>query len=531
MESQSSSPKEGRFPTPFFGVVSALLVGTLLSFFVVLIRGVPAPRIQDEFAYLLAADTFANGRLTNPTHPKWEHFESFHIIHQPSYNAKYPPLQAMTLTIGQWLGHPIVGSCIASGISIAALTWMLFGWLPTRMHGVAWLVAVGQPSFHFFFAHSYMGGAVAITGASLLLGAFARLDRSFQRSLPLIAAIGIVLLANSRPFEGMVLTLSVAIGLVVRSFQQRWSQSAFWTKVIAPAAAVLLLGGIAMAGYNHQVTGSITKMPYQVHESTYGWNPVFLWQQAGEKPSYRHVEMDRFFTEDKEVTERAYASISATLICKGKAVFGLLVFYCGPLLLVGICGIFWFRHNGLNGYLPAFLMPVFLSATVSKWANFHYAAPAAPLLIALMLGGCWVVWQYLGKSKVRRVLFACAIAFHGIWAINVVSDTGKIHRGNWGAKREALADQLINEPEPDLVFVRYQDDHNVHQEWVYNGANIDQSEIIWAREINPTKRQQLLEYYQGRKVWILTVGKEGYQLLPFSSNIQTTAQVNDHETY
>ena len=51
------------------GILPVILRLAMLGIF-----PVSNPSIHDEFSHLLLADTLAHGRLSNPTHPMWQHF-------------------------------------------------------------------------------------------------------------------------------------------------------------------------------------------------------------------------------------------------------------------------------------------------------------------------------------------------------------------------------------------------------------------------------------------------------------------------
>jgi len=77
---------------------------------------------------------------------------------------------------------------------------------------------------------------------------------------------------------------------------------------------------------------------------------------------------------------------------------------------------------------------------------------------------------------------------------------GPDHFGTERARVENILDKL---PGKQLVLVRYTSRHNPLDEWVYNAADIDDSKVVWARDMKPADNQELLDYYRGRKVWLV----------------------------
>jgi hypothetical protein len=72
-----------------------------------------------------------------------------------------------------------------------------------------------------------------------------------------------------------------------------------------------------------------------------------------------------------------------------------------------------------------------------------------------------------------------------------------------GTPRAQIESHLEQLPGRQLVIVRYSPDHQSMDEWVYNAADIDDSKVVWAREMDEAENLDLMHYYKDRNVWLV----------------------------
>ena len=464
---------------------------------------VPVPAIHDEFSYLLAADTFAHGRLTNPPHAMWVFLDTFHVLQQPTYASKYPPAPGAFMALGQLLGSPWFGVLLTLVAMVMAMTWALQGWFSppwALLGGVLLLLKLGLVNP---WMQNFYDSGVGLLGAALVLGAFPRVLKLGRARDAFLMGLGAVILASSRPLEGLIFCLPVAITLVTKLISKApHSVKAAVPRVFVCLSIVLISGLGFLAFYNWRVTHNPLLFPYVLYHQKYFNYPIFAWQTVRPPLHYDNREFETYFN-------------------SWHRSFFALTWRGWKLRTWDTFSVWWHIYVGSALALPFFTLflvvkdrrmrlPVsqFVICAVGLvsvvWFQPSYAAPLAATLYVLLvqalrhLRHLKVYGRPLGFFLTRLVVILLLV-----WVVIRAERDIRAPIQSWGAQRVAVAKKLQALPGKHLVLVRYSPEHDVHKEWVYNEAGIDAAKIVWARVIPDRDFQPLLTYFNSRRVWIL----------------------------
>jgi hypothetical protein len=495
----------------FFSVIGARLLALPLL-------PVPTPGIHDEFSYLLMGDTFAHGRLTNPSHPLWLSFETFHVNWHPTYSSMYPPAQGLILAVGQLLGHPWIGLLLSNAAMCVVIFWALQAWMPARWAFLGAVITALKFGVSSYWINSYWGGAAATVGGALVLGALGRLRKGAKARDAILLGLGIAILANSRPYEGLFFCLPPAVWFVCWLAGKTQSKDSLPLRLrngLLPVACVLALTGVFMGYYNWRLTGNPLLMPYALNVHTYQTAPIFFWQQPKPKLHYNNMAFQVFYNGwVPALYHNGWTDARQKL-----KFFEITYFWAGALLVLPALP-FVLRDHKMKILMATLAVGVAAVFAVA-WPNSHYAAPLTCVFYSLLVQAM----RHLRAMRCSDLHFGVALS--RVIVLLLVLDTGTYVcyrvcdplvfpcRGN--AERAFLVEKLNHLSGKHLIIVRYAELHNPLDEWVFNGADVDSAKVVWARELDPQQNTKLLAYFNDHRIWLVEPDANPAGIRPYTN--------------
>lgn len=493
--------------------LALLAVSVRLALFPV--SPIPLPRIHDEFSYLLAADTFAHGRLTNPTPPAADFLETLHVLVRPTYMSRYAAAQGLALAVGQVLfGHPWWGVLLSAGAMCAAVFWAVRGWVPHRWALLGGLAVALRYGAADYFVDSYWGGAIAAVGGALVFGAAGRLlGRGGPRAYPvrygLLFGAGGAILLHSRPWEGFLFCVPFATALLARAAKPASRTAA--ARSLGAALLPLALAGAFLLYDASRVTGSPWKLPHRAYAEQYGAASMFLFGRDVPAPPSPHAELRRVFIEwEPSAFSPKTGRLTvdwAVSVARWLRAIRLLAGAWVAAIAVAILS------RGRRLGLPIAALAFFTAGIgLQRYQFLHYAAPAFALFIALVAAALReaILRARRAAPLLIRGSYALAAVLFGVGALSI--SARPVDRA--ASLRRSVEDVLGARRGTHVVTVRYAADHDPHAEFVFNAADVAGAKIVWLRDPPEAERAAVAAAFPGRRFWLFEPDRSG-RLRPY----------------
>ncbi|HVW83577.1 MAG TPA: hypothetical protein VHB50_02815, partial [Bryobacteraceae bacterium] len=270
--------------------------------------------------------------------------------------------------------------------------------------------------------------------------------------------------------------------------------------------------------YNYRITGSPAQPPYSLYREAYGTPQSYWWQPPVVVTKFDHPELARNYQNQLQFWERRY-SAAALWDSTWRRARDFWRFFIGPFLTPALLfpGVL-FRHRRLRPWLLVSGIFVLDHATYHAW--YPHQSASETVLIVLLLVECWRAlraWQRrrgFGLALSRQLIAAFAAAIVLVSAGHALEpllppQTGRI----WASlfpephPRDLAIQRLERYPGKHLVFVHYGPEHPWYDEWVFNGADIPRSRVVFARMCTPESDAALAQAMGDRDVWIADPGR------------------------
>ena len=288
-------------------------------------------------------------------------------------------------------------------------------------------------------------------------------------------------------------------------------------------AAVLVPALIATGFYNRAVTGSAMQLPFMEYAREYAQIPLFNFQPLQGVKTYSNAAMaDLHRNWEVAQWEKArswqlfalrfqdWKTVSATLL--GSALTGLLV-------------VLFMRSLWRDRRIRLPLICVLIAVAGSFIEICYYQHYAGPVTVALLIVAVQALrylreWNPGGRSAGRFLsravpvlVLGAAVASQGMLMIRQ-EPIEKSQPKN--AQRDRVAASLLSDQvSQHVVLIRYTGHQSPHEEWVYNGADIDGQDVIWAHDLGAERNAEIIRYYKDRKIWLLEPDIPGSHAVPY----------------
>jgi hypothetical protein len=387
---------------------------------------------------------------------------------------------------------------------------MLQAWLNPAWALVGALVIMPRISLFGYWAHSYWGGAVPAIGGALAFGAFARLVKRPEPKYAWLLGAGLFISANSRPYESAVLGAVLGIGLLL----WMWRGGAY--KKLWPHFAIISVIVLSFTAlHNYRVTGDPLKLPYQRNRELYGTPQSFYWQKPVPMVQSEHpllIKNQEWQLEQHEAGQSPGRLLEITQ----RRLFDVWLFFAAPLWTPALLFVPWLSRRFR---LPLLALALVLIATLLYPFSFsHYYGPVACVFILIVLAGLQrlrgITWRGKpsGAAFCSILLLACPLTY----LLFIATDINQARFVQQPKRpRTQLLEALQRMGGSHVVFVNYSPTHDFNNELVYNAADIDASDVVWARNMTAADNMEVIRYYKGRRFWIFEPDARPPRLNPY----------------